>query len=192
MGIYFWFWMKVFNSLVSWEKMLTCFMMTGCMDRYGHGHGNTKLSDQLFTDCYNSLITMDWTGCASASTPANMGISGGTHNLGSKWYWKWVISVQLFKWYFVILVLSRTFVFLIQSENIQILKTFSLTYFSFVLFNMDWTWTESHMEVKSHIWYCFVIELDDWTLGWIWKWHGTNGIRRLKTRSPAETLLIRK
>ena len=162
------------------------------MDRYGHGHGNTKLWDQLFTDCYNSLITMDWTGCASASTPANMGISGGTHNLGSKWYWKWVISVQLLKRYLVFLVLSRTFVFLIQTENIQILKTFSLTYFSFVLFNMDWSWTESHMEVKSHIWYCFEIELDDWTLGWIWTWHGTNGIRRLKTRSPAETLLIRK
>ena len=43
----------------------------------GHGHGNTRLSDQHFTDCYNSLITMDWTGCASASTPANMSISTG-------------------------------------------------------------------------------------------------------------------
>ena len=173
-GIYLWFWMKVFNSLVSWEKMLTCFMMTGCMDRYGHGHGNTKLWDQHFTDCYNSLITMDWTGCASASTPANMGISrGGTHNLGSKWYWKWVISVKLLKWYFI---------FLLCSENTY-WQRFLLIFISSG-FNMNWTWTESHMEVKSHIWYCFVIELDDWTLDWIWRWQsslaqmGSGGSRR--------------
>ena len=32
---YFWILMKAFTSLVTWENIMTCFMMTGCMDRYG-------------------------------------------------------------------------------------------------------------------------------------------------------------
>ena len=55
-----------------------------------HGHGNTRLSDQHFTDCYNSLITMDWTGCASASTQANMTQSNfvhvGLYDMSYMWY----------------------------------------------------------------------------------------------------------